>query len=315
MKTVDQMEALAGVAGPVILAAGMFDGVHLGHIALLAEARRRASALEGEAWVLTFADHPQRTLAPDRAPPLLTTPEQKCVLLAQHGMAGCLMLPFTEALSRIEPEAFIRRLQESTPALHGLVVGDNWRFGHRARGDVQLLRRLGRPLGLEIIVPESVTWQGTVISSTRIREAITQGRMDDARAMLGRRPDYMGQVVHGLKRGRKLGFPTANLDLHGILLPAPGIYAGWAAVEDSGRQPAAVYCPQEGREHPAAIEVHLLDGAPDLYGKTLRVELVRRLREDTMRFDREEDLREQIRQDVECVRRTLEQETDHASQR
>ena len=315
MKTVDQMEALAGITGPVVLAAGMFDGVHLGHIALLAEARRRAIALGGEAWVLTFADHPQRTLAPDRAPPLLTTPEQKCALLAQHGMAGCLLLPFTKTLSRIEPEAFISLLQDSIPSLRGLVVGENWRFGHRARGDVQLLRKLGHQLGLEIIVPESVTWQGAVISSTRIREAIAQGNMADARAMLGRRPDYVGEVVHGLKRGRKLGFPTANLDLHGILLPAPGIYAGWAMVEDSGRQPAAVYCPQAGREHPAAIEVHLLDGAPDLYGKTLRLELVCRLREDTMRFDCEADLREQIRQDVQCVRRTLEQETDHAPHR
>lgn len=296
--------------GPVVLALGMFDGVHRGHAALLEAARREAERLGGEAWVLTFTDHPRRILAPGQAPTLLTSPGRKMELLDAHGIHGCLLLDFSEALSVVEPEDFLDALPRQLGDLRCLIVGSNWRFGHRARGDAALLRDRGERLGIEIRIPDAVTWDGDLISSTRIRGAIAEGDIEAAAAMLGRHPDYRGPVVHGAKRGRKLGFPTANLDLPDVLIPPPGIYAGWAILREI-RHGAAIYLPRLPAEHRAAVEVHLLDLEQDLYGQNLQIEFFRRMRDDNQRFDREGDLIDRIRRDVDDIRMVLHEASRH----
>jgi riboflavin kinase/FMN adenylyltransferase len=303
MRIVTQFEALAEVA-PVAMAVGMFDGVHRGHQILLKTAKDCAGQHGGDPWVLSFDSHPLRVLDPESAPRMLCTTGQKLDLFAGAGMEGCLLLTFTQEFSMMPAEVFLRAWVEAVPSLRAVVAGENWRFGHRARGDVRLLKAVAPELGFEALVPTPVMWRDVPISSTRIREAIRLANLSEARSMLGRWPSLRAPVIHGLKRGRKLGFPTANLDVGEALIPPDGIYAGRASLEGK-TYPAAVYIPRDEREHPASVEVHILDLSDDLYGREITVELIERIRPDDRRFAEDRELVEQIAGDIEQVRRVL----------
>jgi len=279
------------------MAIGVLDGVHRGHRALIDRARSEAAAAGGEAWILTFAPHPQRILCPDRAPSLLTCTPHKMKLLERTGAAGCVVMPFTPELAEWEPERFIAHLVEQAPTLREVVVGQNWRFGHAAKGDATLLKALADQHGFSAYIMESIQHEGRPISSTRIRQTITEGDMDEAADMLCRPFSVWGPVIHGAQRGRILGFPTANLNPDNEVRPPAGIYAARAEL-DGQLYDGAAYLAQPGSESQrrAEVEIHLFDVSLDLYGREIEVYFIRKLRDDKA-FDSEEALSEQIAKD------------------
>jgi riboflavin kinase / FMN adenylyltransferase len=285
---------------------GTFDGLHLGHRALVA---RTLEAAKGglSSTVLTWDRHPFSTLRPDRVPPLLSSQRRKVELIEGAGVDVCAVLAFDKELSMWPPERFAAEVIAAGLGARQVVVGEGWRFGHRAAGDVDLLRRLGEQLNFEVDAVRLASAEGEVVSSTRVRAAVTAGDMELAGTLLGRRFDIDGEVVKGAARGVALGYPTANLDVHPALAcPARGVYAGRALT--SGQWHAAAINvgvnPTFGGDEsstPIQIEAFLLDFDGDLYGTELRVEFWRRLR-DEVRFESVDELVAQIARDVEATR-------------
>ncbi|MCX6996071.1 MAG: bifunctional riboflavin kinase/FMN adenylyltransferase [Kiritimatiellaeota bacterium] len=306
MRVLHELSELALAMAPLEVAAGFFDGVHRGHQRVIHEAVLRAQAAGGAAWALTLEPHPLRILQPAAAPPLLTTLEQKLELIGQLGVAGCVVLEFTRALAAEEPEAFVRRLRAALPSPASLVVGANWTFGQAARGNTNVLRRLAPKLELGLRIVEPVFWTDAPISSTRIRQQIIQGHMEEAACMLGRYYSVRGAVLAGRGYGRQLGFPTANLTPVDEVLPPPGVYAASALI-DGVRHLGAAFRPDpallmEFTPPANLVEVHFLDAQLQLYDRALEVFFISRLR-DVRRFDKPAALRAQIARDVEDVRR------------
>lgn len=304
MRTVHQLEDLKGEPGPLVIAAGAFDGVHLGHRAVLQLALDEAKHLGGSTWVMTFDPHPLKVLRPSAAPALLTATPHKLSLLAGCGLTGTLVLPFNHEFAHQEPEAFIQRLRQNAPALKTLVVGENWTFGHKARGNVALLRELAAGLGFSVRVAGPVVWQDEVISSTRIRKAVAAGDLDAAGAMLGRPFSLMGTVIHGKQLGRQLGFPTANVYPQNEVRPPAGIYAARVRV-GTDLFPSAAYFGNK-KTHPDGdiVEAHLIDHTLELYGQEVEVSFIRKLREDRT-FPTLDALKAQIALDVDHAREML----------
>jgi len=301
MHIIRSLEQIETIRGPVVVAVGVFDGVHLGHQHVIDLCRKQAASEQAEPWVMTFDPHPLKVVQPASAPLLLTSLSAKLDLLASQKITGCMVIPFTQAFSEIEPEVFLDQLVRRIPNLKGLVIGENWRFGRRARGDVTLLHELSKKYQFHVSVAKPVISGGSTVSSSRIREAIAQGQLDTAVAMLGRSHSIRGNVVHGLKRGRRLGFPTANIDVKGYAVPPAGIYAAAVKLEDHTHQ-GALYLPAHPEPHHGNLEVHVIDFQGDLYGKELHVEIIRKIREDNLRFPNEADLIQQIRSDVAAIR-------------
>jgi riboflavin kinase/FMN adenylyltransferase len=296
----------ASERGPSAVTIGTFDGVHLGHQALLRTTLETASPRGLGAVALTWDRHPAMTLRPEVAPPLLTSTERRLELLAQGGIEVA-VLPFDDVLSHLSPEDFAAEILSRRLNARAVIVGRGWRFGHRARGDVATLQELGTRLDFEVLPQPLTEARGGPVSSTRIRAAVAAGDMDETGGLLGRRWDFDGTVIHGDKRGAGLGYPTANLLLDPALArPARGIYAG-RAQRNGSSHPAAVSVgvnPQFGGEpgrSPVRIEAYLLDFEGDLYGEVLRVELHAKLR-DERAFDSVEQLVRQMDLDVEATR-------------
>ncbi|MBN1556974.1 MAG: riboflavin biosynthesis protein RibF [Lentisphaerae bacterium] len=288
---------------PVVLAAGFFDGVHRGHRRVLGRTCAAASRAGGRAWVLTFDTHPLKVLHPGAAPRLLTAWPHKRLLLRRSGVEACLALPFSRALARLEPEVFIQRLHAHLPSLARVVVGRDWRFGQGGRGTPATLAGAGRRLGFAVDRVPSVLYRGDAVSSTRIRDAVQGGRLDDAAAMLDRPFSVLGTVVRGRGRGRRLDCPTANLDIHNETLPPEGAYTVLAVAAERGRRirdgvlNLGVRPTFGGRAGPPVLELHLLDYRGTLYGRNLEVFFVSRLRGERT-FPSAEALRAQLRRDV-----------------
>jgi riboflavin kinase/FMN adenylyltransferase len=296
----------ASERGPSAVTIGTFDGVHLGHQALLRTTLETASRRGLGAVALTWDRHPAMTLRPEVAPPLLTSTERRLELLAQGGIEVA-VLPFDDVLSHLSPEDFAAEILARRLHARAVIVGRGWRFGHRARGDVATLQELGTRLDFDVLPQPLTEARGGLVSSTRIRAAVAAGDMDETGSLLGRRWDFDGTVIHGDKRGAGLGYPTANLLLDPALVrPARGIYAG-RAQRNGSSHPAAVSVgvnPQFGGEpgrSPVRIEAYLLDFEGDLYGEVLRVELHAKLR-DERAFDSVEQLVRQMDLDVEATR-------------
>jgi riboflavin kinase/FMN adenylyltransferase len=290
------------------VAVGTFDGVHLGHRALLtrtvAEARARGLA----AVALTWDRHPAMTLRPQQAPPLITSLERKLELLWAQGLDEVVVLAFDRDLASWPPDRFASEVLGSVLGARLVLVGSNWRFGRGAAGDPETLGRLGAELGFEARTVALERSEGEpVVSSTRIRAALERGDVERARVLLARPFDFDGTVVHGDGRGAGLGYPTANLEVHEALVrPARGIYAGRARL-GSDVYPAAVsigvnptFVSADERP-PVRIEAYLLDFSGDLYGQRLRIELHARLREE-LSFDSTAALVAQMDKDVEATR-------------
>ncbi|MDX1577773.1 MAG: bifunctional riboflavin kinase/FAD synthetase [Gemmatimonadota bacterium] len=296
---------LPGNVAATVVPAGTFDGVHLGHQAILREIERRAGSRGLHSTLLTFDRHPLRVLRPDEAPPLLTTPNEKKEVLAQFGLDYVAFVSFTRAFSRVTPEAFVERVLLRRLRARELVIGHDHGFGRGRSGDVDVLERLGRAHGFEVDVVSGVEVAGRVVSSTRIRQALAKGHVEEAAACLGRPYSIRGSVIHGLGRGRTLGFPTANLSPPPPekLLPAEGIYAVRASVTGDlldgllhlGARPTFA-------GSPPAIELYLLDFEADIYGEPVVVEFLTRLRE-VRPFGSAAELVAQMREDREVARR------------
>lgn len=292
---------------PVVIAAGCFDGVHLGHQAVIGQAVNQAKALGGEAWVLTFDPHPARFLNPNTAPPLLSSQEMMFRHFEELGVAGVFMIPFTREFAGMPPEDFANDLATSIPKLAGFVVGSDWRFGRRAAGNVDLLTELWQPRGIAVTGVAAVTYEGERISSTRIRHAILSGELKTAAGLLNRPFGVFGTVVHGREVGRELGFPTANIDVQNEVEPPPGIYAA-VALFDGASHPAAAYVGSRKTFHNIGdenvLEVHLLDFEGRIYDKAVEVQFLEKVRED-IAFESVEALTIQIALDIDKIRSIL----------
>lgn len=297
------------------IAIGNFDGVHRGHVALLARAAHFAAQDDLETTAVTFEPHPADVLAarvPGRAPtPRLTGAERKRHLLSQL-TRSVWSEPFTEALSRETPEQFVERLLVAQLVAKHVVVGENFRFGHKRMGDVDTLRELGARFGFEVH-PLGLQHDETgVLSSTRVRELVASGDVEGASRVLGRYHAIFGEVVHGNALGRTLGVPTANIMTSEEMFPGRGIYAVWVGKGAPALERWALGVASVGTRptvDPSAtrdlVEVHLLDVNEDLYGQTLGIAFVAKLR-DELRFDSLETLTQQMQLDLREGRAVLE---------
>lgn len=291
------------------VAIGAFDGVHLGHQAIIGRAIEIGRQRGLPTMVLTFEPNPIAVLRPELRTSALTEPELKAALIERLGADELLAVPFTMAFSRIKAERFAEMLVSAPVGADAIVVGPNFRFGHRGAGTVAMLESFGRSRGLAVETPQIVNSDdGKPISSTRIRRLISQGQIGEAAALLGRPHGVDGVIVHGDQRGRALGLPTANLEPPDLAaLPGRGVYAGWMTLSD-GRHAAAInvgHAPTftAGQTRaPLRVEAFLVDYAgPDLYGRRARLEFAERLR-DERRFPSPQELIAQVERDVRRAR-------------
>jgi riboflavin kinase / FMN adenylyltransferase len=286
-----------------VLALGNFDGLHRGHAKIVDRVRRRAGERGGTPAAMTFDPHPPRVVRPDKAPPLLMTTEQRLEALARAGMQGVAVVRFTHDMSLWDPEIFVRTVLVEWLRVVEVWVGANFLFGHDRAGTFSVLRTLGARYGFRAEKIDAVRYKDFVVSSTRVRRLLSEGRVDEAGALLGHHYFIDGTVVRGDARGREIGFPTANLETANELLPPPGVYATTASID--------------GIEHPSVTnigtrptfggtgiraETHLLDGGRELYDKRLRLSFVQRLR-DERAFPDADALRAQIDADCRAARR------------
>ena len=295
--------------GPTVVTVGMFDGVHRGHQALLRRVVAEAAARDAQPAAVTFDRHPFEVLRPAEVPPLLGTVAERAELLGAAGMGLVLVLAFTPELSQVTAEDFAERVLFGALAARAVVVGENFRFGNRAKGDLALLATLGAERGVEAVgVALHADEDGEVVSSTRVRAELASGDVQAAAESLGRPYAVSGRVVHGDGRGRALlGVPTANLEVgERIALPAFGIYAGRLSVDGGAPLPAAVnvgVSPQFPGGA-ARVEAHLLDFDGDLYGRHAVVSFEHRLRGEQV-FPSLDQLAAQMRRDILEARRLL----------
>ncbi len=304
MQRVDAATKLATGGRKVCLAIGVFDGVHLGHQHIIRQTLADARQHDALGLVLTFDRHPSAIVAPDRVPPLIHSLPQKLRAIESLGVEGVLLVHFDPAFSQQTGEEFIRGLVRDLVRIQSICVGADFVFGCRRSGSVALLKTLGDELGFEVHGLAAVALDGQTVSSTRIREAISTGDLEAARQMLGRPYALCGRVVEGDRLGRQLGFPTANLEMDGRVLPPHGVYSA-ATTLDGRRYPVALNIglrPTVTASQPALrIEAHLLDFDGSLYGQELEVEIGVKLRAER-RFDSPAELREQIARDILQVR-------------
>ena len=281
-----------------VLALGNFDGVHRGHRKILDRVRRVATEHAATPVVMTFDPHPPRVVRPDKAPPLLMTKAQKLEAIAAAGVQGTAIVRFTSELSKWDPETFVRAVLVDWLHVSEVWVGANFLFGHDRAGTFTLLRSLGARFGFNAEKIDPVRYKDFVVSSTRVRRLIGEARVDEAGALLGHQYYIDGKVVHGEERGRKIGFPTANIVTENELLPPNGVYATTICIDgvvyrsvcNIGVRPTV---DSSGR---TSIETHLFNLSQDLYGQAIRVGFVQRLR-DERAFESVDALRSQIAAD------------------
>lgn len=288
-----------------VVTVGTFDGVHLGHQAVLREIESRARSRGLRSVLVTFDRHPLSVVRPEDAPRLLTTPDEKKEILAQSGLDHVAFLPFTRSLSLYEPEEFVRLVLVQRFRVRELVIGYDHGFGRSRSGDVETLRRAGREHGFDVDVVPEVRVGGRSISSTKIRRWLEDGDVDSAAEALGRPYSLRGPVVQGQGRGRDLGFPTANIRPPdgGKLLPEEGIYAVRASLHSEIRHGLLHLGPRPTfAGSPPSLELYLLDFARDIYGEEVRVDFLTRLR-DVLPFSSAAELVEQMEEDREQARR------------
>jgi riboflavin kinase/FMN adenylyltransferase len=291
------------------IAIGNFDGVHLGHRALIHRASELAAATGALSVALTFEPHPATVLAPAHAPRMLTSIERRLELLAEAGVDAVVIEPFTRELAGASADAFIDGLVLGALRARAIIVGYDFSYGHGRTGTVATLQAHGERAGAEVAIVPPVTVDGEIAASTKIRGFLRAGELARAERMLGRRWDVDGVVVHGAKRGRAIGVPTANITPSVELSVAPGIYAVTLAVEGGRPLPAVASLgtnPTFVDEGRLVLEVHVLDWNGDIYDRRVRTTFVARLR-DEQKFESVEALITQIRHDISDARASLSQ--------
>ncbi|MBW2062969.1 MAG: bifunctional riboflavin kinase/FAD synthetase [Deltaproteobacteria bacterium] len=306
MPIIRNLEKLRKSPHPV-LTLGNFDGVHLGHQALFERVKQRAAATRGTSMVLTFEPHPMRVINKNNRLPLITLYEQKMELIEAQGMDAIICLDFTPELAQVEAEDFVRQILVKGIGVKLIIIGYDFRFGRKGRGNRDLLIKMGQEHGfsVETIGPQYSADQ-QIISSTRIREIITSGNVEKAPALLGRRYRIAGQVIRGRDRGgRLLGFPTANLRLIDELIPKTGVYAV-KVIHADGLYDGVTnigYNPTFG-DVGFSVEVHCFDFDSDIYDQTIKIDFQARIR-DEKKFSGPEELKDQITKDCQMAREIL----------
>jgi riboflavin kinase/FMN adenylyltransferase len=298
VKLLHDLESLPSRFRRGTVSIGNFDGVHVGHAQIVRRLVAKAGLLDGAAVVFTFDPSPSQVLRPDRAPPMLCPTDRKVELLAEFGVDAVIVFPPTEAFLELAPQEFFERVVLGQLDAQALVEGPNFFFGRGRRGNVDVLRQFCDRFGVGLEVVEPVEVERQIVSSSRVRNLLAQGQVDQARRMLGRPYKIQGAVVHGAGRGMDLGYPTANIGGVETILPGEGIYAGRAFV-DGRNWPAALSVgpnPTFDEDYPK-IEAHLVDYTGQLYDREIEIDFLARLRE-IVRFDSVGDLVAQMDRDV-----------------
>jgi riboflavin kinase/FMN adenylyltransferase len=312
LRVVAGSEALGGPLRRAVVTVGNFDGLHVGHREILRIVTERARARGGESAVYTFEPHPRKVLRPADAPRLLTTLEQKLELMDGAGVDVVVVERFDAAFARRSAEEFVRDVLHARLRPEEVFVGYDFRFGHDREGSMRTLTELGPHLGFAVTIVPEVTVGGRDVNSTRIRELLAEGRVEEARELLGRPYRVRGRVVEGDRRGRTLGFPTVNLAPENEVLPAQGVYAGGLRVLGEGggagdERPAVLNVGRrptfKDEAAPVLAEAHVIDWSGDLYGERVELSFLHHLREER-RFP-----------DVAALRRQIEADRDEARQR
>jgi len=304
METLRSISELSKLPGPIFLAIGVFDGVHLGHQAVISTSTQHARAANGTPVVVTFDPHPEKILRPAAAPHLLTATRHKIGLIRNLGVGQLLIITFDKQFAATEPEDFAQQLAKHSKPLREICVGHEWSFGKNRRGNLELLKKLGTQSGFGVVGIPPVTVNGELVSSTTIRRAVEGGDLAKAAAMLGREYTVLGTVVRGDDLGRKIGFPTANLSAHNEQFPPNGVYLAEANLDgvvyrgviNLGYRPTV----SRGKSE-RTLEIHLLDFERKIYGKDLEVRFMRYLRPEK-KFESVEALARQIDLDVKQAR-------------
>jgi riboflavin kinase / FMN adenylyltransferase len=305
METFRSISELSKLRGPLFLAIGVFDGVHLGHQAVISTSAQHARAANGTPVVVTFDPHPEKVLRPKTAPHLLTATPHKIALIRDLGVAHLLIITFDKQFAATEPEEFVHELVEHSKSLREICVGHEWSFGKNRRGNLKLLNQFGARFDFGVVGIPPVTVNRELVSSTTIRKAVETGDLAKAAQMLGREYTVLGTVVSGDNRGKKIGFPTANLSAHNEQFPPNGVYFAEAKLEgviypgvvNLGYRPTV-----DTRKSERILEIHLFDFDHDIYGKDLEVRFIRYLRPEK-KFESVEALVRQIGLDVKQARK------------
>lgn len=297
-------------AGKRVVAIGTFDGVHIGHQKIINDAARLAAEAGARSMVMTFHPHPLSVIAPEKCPPVLTPLNIKTDLIEDMDIDELLIIPFEKDFSKLSPKAFCDMLFSSTLGAIHVIVGENFRFGHKAKGDIKYLEKYGEKAGMAVTAEPLVEAGNKPISSTRIRKLLLEGKLGEVREILGRPPSTHGKVVHGDKRGREIGIRTANIDARvDCIFPGRGVYLAdlfvgrnpYCCLVNVGHNPT--FCAtDDDSEQKMRIEAHILDFDRNIYGIDVRIDFLERLR-DERKFDDPGKLVEQIKKDVAAARK------------
>jgi len=288
-----------------VLTLGNFDGVHLGHQKIFEAIKEEARKMGGEALVFTFDPHPLQVLAPQRCPPPITPFKKKMMLMEKVGIDVIIVATFDLDLANITPETFVKQILVDKIGAKKILVGYNYYFGKDRKGNVEMLIRLGQQFGFEVKVIGAMKVNDTPVSSSKIRELIQGGEMQQAAQLLGRNYRLIGKVIWGTGRGKGLGCPTANLQIPNSLYPKTGVYAVEAIVGNKTYPGVANvgYNPTFG-QNPLSVEVHILDFARDIYGEEIQLIFFERIRNEET-FEDPDSLVRQMRRDIDVARKIL----------
>ena len=309
MKIIQDIETIKEPFKSAVITIGNFDGVHIGHQALFHEVIERAEAMDGTAIAMTFEPHPIRVITNNGHPPLITLYEQKSELIEKAGIDVLICIPFTLEFAALSARTFVEDILFKRIGMKAIIVGQDYTFGNKREGNVELLKQYADEMGFEVVVADwiqSSKVDNHRISSTAIRKLVTNGYMEKAGKMLGRNYQIRGTVAHGRDRGGKLlGIPTANINLHDELCPKVGVYAVIVRY-DGQRYPGVAnigYSPTFD-DHVFTVEAHILDFKKEIYGEKIMVNFVQRLR-DEIKFSGISELVEQIDRDIALAREIL----------
>ncbi|MGI8996348.1 MAG: bifunctional riboflavin kinase/FAD synthetase [Pyrinomonadaceae bacterium] len=293
----------AEIARPTVLTLGVFDGLHLGHQLIMQTVVERARAVEAVPTVITFDPHPRAVLHPESAPPLLQTFDQKIEAFGVLGIEQTIVVRFTKEFASVRAEDFLRDVVRDRLHAKEVYLGRGFAFGYKREGNIELLQRVSEQLGFYAAEAPEVRLRERRISSSRVREALAEGRVGLARRMLGRPYGVEGRVTQGDRRGRVLGFPTANLHPQNRVIPQSGVYVTATLIESVWRRSVTNIGtrPTFGRDTEPSVETHVLDWDGDLYGDVIRVRFLHRLRAEK-KFSSVEELKGQIKRDAARAR-------------
>ncbi|MEA3560322.1 MAG: bifunctional riboflavin kinase/FAD synthetase [Candidatus Omnitrophota bacterium] len=310
MQVIDGLDRIKRRFKKPIVTVGTFDGVHIGHQKIIAEVKKKADLVGGTSVILTFDLHPLRVMSPQSGPPLLTSIDHKIKLLNKLGIKKCLLLKFKRDLFTLTPEEFVKKVLVDKLGISEIFLGDNYHFGRGGSGDIELMRALANKYFFYLHKVKLVKLKGRIVSSSLIRSILQQGKLDEAAGFLGRPFSILGQIVKGSRRGKLMGYPTANLKPYHEAIPPSGVYAVKVklgrklhkAVLNIGLRPTFKFIDKENIE--PVIEVHIFDFKASIYGREMEIIFVKKIRNER-RFSGPEELLRQIRLDEARVRGLL----------